>query len=509
MILVPETRTVEIREPANGETLGVVITATATAIGNAVRSARDYQKQWAALGVDERVRLIRAWQNRLVQHGNELAELVSRENGKPYHEALLHEVVALADTLDYIVTTAPELQRPQALAPRWLKHRVHRIARRPRGITAILAPFNFPLLIPGADAAAALAMGCCAILKPSLACPLVAERLVSLAREAGIPAPVLQILHGDDTVGQALVASDVDEVLFTGSTANGRKVARQCGEDLKSCQLELGGNCPLLVLPGSDLDRTAHAILCGTFTNSGQSCLAVGRVLVPSQECDALLEMLKPALLRFKQGDPRTRTVDLGALTTSPQLERCRRHVRDATSRGGLSYCAPSAEELRGNFFPPTLLRLNDVESVAFQNETFGPVLPVLAYADVESAVHLLNHSRWGLAAYVFGRDLERAEAVAAQLDYGHVVVDQVLYTYVCPEIPLAGLRDSGFGVTHGTDGLLSHTQPTVLGTRKLRLPSSLEFDWNDPSRATSIAEGILATRSMWSRLRKFTGAQD
>ncbi|HEY5960168.1 MAG TPA: aldehyde dehydrogenase family protein, partial [Polyangiaceae bacterium] len=282
MTAVLEQRSVRICEPANGEPVDTIATADAGQVEQAIRRARTYQKQWASVSSDARVRLIKAWRDGLVRQGVELAALLSRENGKPYHEALLHEVVALSDMFDYIATTAPELQAPQTLTARWFKHRAHRVARKPRGVAVVLSPFNFPLLIPGADAGAALAMGCCVIIKPSLACPLIADRLVQLAHAAGIPEPALQILHGDADVGQALVAGDVDEVLFTGSTDNGRKVARQCGEDLKLCQLELGGNCPLVVLPDADLDRTAHAIMYGAFANSGQSCLAVGRVLVPS-----------------------------------------------------------------------------------------------------------------------------------------------------------------------------------------------------------------------------------
>jgi acyl-CoA reductase-like NAD-dependent aldehyde dehydrogenase len=505
MTLHLDVHRIDVTDPATGTLLGTVTTADVNTIAGCVERARCVQKHWAKLPGATRAKHLVAWRKLVVEHSADLASQLSRENGKPYHEALLHEVVALAEALDYVAETAPALQLQKLTTPRWFKHRVHSVLRRPRGITAILSPFNFPLLIPGADAAAAIAMGCAVILKPSPVCPLVAEQIVQLAHRAGIPEEALQVLHGGADVGQGLIDSGVDEVLFTGSTDNGRCVGRQCGERLVPCTLELGGNCPLIVLDDADIDRTARAIAYGAFTNSGQSCLAVGRVLVPRSLSESLQFRLQQIVERLRQGDPLSPTADLGALSTRTQVERCQRHVEQATERGALAIAGRGAALGHGNYYPATLLAHCSVDCVAFQQETFGPVLPIVPFDDLAEVIALLNRSRQGLTIYVFGTDLERARSVAERLDYGQVVVDQVLLTYVCPEVPLAPLRDSGLGVVHGSEGLLAHTTPSVIGMPRLRLPTTLEFDWGDPGRALSIAEGYLASKSAWNKLAGWT----
>jgi acyl-CoA reductase-like NAD-dependent aldehyde dehydrogenase len=500
---------IDVTEPATGNLIGSVDTTDADAIATITERAKRAQMDWARLASETRARHLLRWRQLVIEQSAELAARLSRENGKPYHEALLHEVVAFAEALDFIAQNAPILQRERQSTPRWFKHRVHSTLRRPRGVVAILSPFNFPLLIAGADSAAAIAMGCAVVLKPSPVCPLIAEDLVRLAHQAGIPEHVLQVVHGGADVGQALITGDVDEVLFTGSTENGRSVARQCGERLMACTLELGGNCPLVVLEDADVDRTARAIAFGAFTNSGQSCLAVGRVLVHGSLSGPLLERLASIVEGLRQGDPRSRSVDLGALSTQTQVERCRSHVEQAKACGATAIVGSGASLERGNFFSPTLLAQCNIDCTAFCTETFGPVLPIVAFDDVSEVVALLNRSRSGLTAYVFGNDLSRARQVAESLDYGQVVVDQVLMTYVCPEVPLAGLRESGLGVVHGSDGLLAHTTPNVIGMPRVRLPTTLEFDWGNPKRALAIAEGYLATKTAFDKVLAWTRRRD
>ncbi len=494
-------RHIEVREPASGNLLGTVELATPDSVDSAVTRARGAQRDWANLPSLSRAHHLLRWRSLVVEQGTELATQLSRENGKPYHEALMHEVVALAEAIDFIAEQAPLLQREQPSTPRWFKHRAHRVLRRPRGVTAILSPFNFPLLIPGADCAAALAMGCAVVLKPSPSCPLSAERLIHLAHRAGIPEEVLQIVNGGADVGRALIENSVQEVMFTGSVENGRQVARECGARLIACTLELGGNCPMLVLDDADIERTARAAAFGAFTNSGQSCLAVGRMLLPRRLMGPMLECLSGIVERLRQGDPVTREVDLGALSTRIQVGRCDYHVEQAKQSGARAFSSLNVAPSPGNFFPPTLLADCGADCAAVVEETFGPVLPMVAYDDLDEAVKLLNRDLFGLTAYVFGSDLERARRVAESLDFGHVVVDQVLLTYVCPELPLAGLRNSGLGVVHGTDGLLAHTTASVLGVPRMRLPTSLEFDWGDPKRALALAEGYLTAKTAWNRV--------
>lgn len=500
-----DQREIDVLEPATGKPLGTVLSATESDILSTVHRAREAQVHWSRLSSDARAQYLLGWKQLIVQEGKQLAQALARENGKPYHEALLHEVVTLAEFLDFIAKTAPSLQEAQSSTPRWFKHRLHYLRLRPRGVVAVVAPFNFPLLIAGADSAAALAMGCAVVLKPSPACPLIVEHLVRLAHRAGIPDAVLSVLHGGHEVGQQLIQSGIDEVVFTGSMQNGRAVAQLCASRLTPNTLELGGNCPLLVLDDADVGRSAKAIVLGALTNSGQSCFAVGRVLVPRRLTSALQEQVITLIRSLRQGDPLSRESDLGALTTAVQLERCRRHVEQAKCMGARAIEGTSCASPAGNYFPPTVLVDARPDCDAYQCETFGPVIPIVAYDSLEQALDVLSKDPFGLAAYLFGSDLARAERVALGMNYAHVIVDQVLITYVCPELPLAGMRASGWGVAHGVQGLLAHTTPTVIGMPRLRLPDTIEFGWLDPKRSLALADGYLGSETAWQRIRSWT----
>lgn len=494
----------EVFEKATGKLLGSVAGATGASVASAVDQARTAGRNWARLPATERVATVAQLRILLLGAANEFAELLSRENGKPRHESLLHEVIPLLDAMDWLVRTVPPLTQGETLTPRWLKHRTHHVRSRPRGVLAILAPFNFPLLISGVDALSALCMGCTVLLKPSEHCPLVVQRFAELAHQAGIPSAALQVLHGGPEVGGCLLDAEVDAVLFTGSTEHGRSIAVHCAERLRPCTLELGGNSPLVVLPDADLERAARAIVYGALANSGQSCFAVGRVLVPRAQETKLAERVYSLVADLRQGDPMTGHVELGALSTRAQIERCRDHVLEAITRGA-QRLGPAAElNPPHHFFPPTVLRGCTDSTRVYREETFGPVIALCPYDDEHKVQAALNREPSGLAAYVFGGAPSRSTEYAEGLDYGHVLVDQVLLSYVCPEVPLSGLRMSGLGVVHGREGLRAHSTPQILGTPKLRLPSSMEFALLDPIYAESVARSYLSSTQTLGTLARW-----
>ncbi|MGC4070082.1 MAG: aldehyde dehydrogenase family protein [Polyangiaceae bacterium] len=491
-----------IVEKATGNVLAELPCTTREALERAVSGART--SRWSTCSVETRLERLGALRRALAANAQELADLLSQENGKPRHEALLHEVVPLLDFLDWLTPATLDVSRAVNLPSRWLPHRAFSVTRRPHRACAVLSPFNFPLLISGNDALSALAMGSSVLLKPSEHCPLSTHRLVRLAHEAGIPEDALTLVIGGREVGEWLVKSEVDAVVFTGASSNGRAVAVECAERLRPCTLELGGNCPLLVLADADVPRTAKAICYGAMANSGQSCLAVGRVYVPRALESVLVDALRHELTALRQGDPMQGPVELGSLTTRAQLDRCDRHVDHARARGARIVLGGERRASIGNFYAPTLLQGCVIDDWVVQEETFGPVLPLVPYDDERAMIEQLNQDRAGLAAYVFGGDVERARAVAEGLDYAHVVVDHVLLTYVCPDVPLAGLRDSGQGVVHGTEGLLARTSPKVLATPRARLPAPVEFGLLDPERAMSVAQTLLRTTNIFGKVRRF-----
>lgn len=463
-------------EPGNLRHIADVPTTSAAELAAMVRRSVNAQRDWSARPLAERASLLQAWQGRLAHHGEELIATLVRENGKPAHEARLHEFLPLLDALDWLAQSGPELLEERVLPSRWQKHRRHSVWRRPHGPTAIITPFNFPLLISGTESAAALLAGNPVLLKPSEHTPLTVMRAVELAHEAGIPTDVFGVVVGGAEVARSLVSSGVRAVVFVGSLAHGRSVAIACAERMIPCSLELGGNCPLLVFPAADLERAAHAIVFGALANSGQSCMGVGRTIVHESIRSELVSRLHALIEPLKQGDPTLGPVDLGALTTEAQLIRAEEQVSSAIERGAHLLLGGERGPRTGRFFKPTILDLCPPDSEVLLRETFAPVVAVTRFRERAEALALARTGECGLATYAFGVPETDTRALAASVDTAHLVFDDVLSTYVCPELPLAPRGKSGLAVTHGAAGLSWHTTPSVLSTSRFALPTSLQF---------------------------------
>ncbi len=495
-----------VREPATQRWLGELPVPSAEQVVRSVEQARTAQHDWQRRGATERCALIRAWRDELGSSRVRLVELLARENGKPLHEARLGDLIPLLDALSFVADQAPEVLRSRSVELRWQKHRSALVQYRPRGVTAVLAPFNFPLLIPVSEAAWALAAGCAVILKPSEHTPLVARQAVELAWSVGIPKDVLQLLPGGPEIGSQLIEAGVAQVRFTGSISNGRRLAERCAASLIPCTLELGGNAPLVVDLDADLDRAAKAIAVGALHNSGQSCFAVGRVFVPRAQQSELAERLHAELASLRQGDPMSGSVDLGALTTALQVQRAKLGVKQAGAVGARLVCGGVAPEGPGHFFRPTLLVDCPADCDAVVQELFGPVIPLVPYDRREQVFDWANLGPHGLAAYVFGNDPTELHRIASHLDAAHVLVDDVLSSYACPELPLAPRKHSGLGVIHATEGLLSQTTATVLGLPRYSLPTSVQFGWLRADAVHHLASRLatmgFATRRFWQKLR-------
>jgi len=493
----------EVREPANGQLIEEVTVPTAAAVEAMIARARAAASRWAGIGAKERGELLLSWRRELVADADRLVSLVSRENGKPRHEALVHELLPLVDMLGWIAAHVSEVFANEAPPARWLKHREHEVRQRARGVTALIEPFNFPLLLPVSEAAAALAAGCTVLIKPSERVPLTALRAVELAHRAGIPTDVLQVVPGGPDMGRMLIEAGVDQVRFTGHGDNGRDVAVTCARHLIFCSLELGGNAPMIVLEDVDVDRAARAIVFGALSNSGQSCVAVGRVLVNRRLQQPLADRLATLVGRLRQGDPKEHSVDLGALTTEAQLERCQRHVDDALDRGARLRHGGHRRPGSGRYYAPTILTDTDRHALVATEETFGPIIALVPYDRTEEAIEWVHLGQHGLAAYVFGTDLGYARQVALKIEAAHVLVDDVLSSYACAELPFAPLGKSGTGVVHGVAGLRSHAVPTVLGMPKISLPARLQFRLASSPAAAQVARGLLRAAvggSSWAR---------
>ena len=479
-------------EPASGNAIAELPLTSPAEVQAAVTRASKAQPHWASMPCSERAKIIHKWRNSLISNGEALARALSRENGKPIHEAWFHELVPLCGALTWVAEEAPQLLAERSVSLRWMKQYKCNITARARGQCAIIAPYNFPVLIPFADAAAALAAGCSVIVKPSELTPLIALTVAKLAHEAGLDSALLQVLPGGPETACALLDADVDEVTFTGSLDHGREVARHCAERLIPCTLELGGKASLVVFEDADVESAATATVFGALANSGQSCIAVERVIVHRRLRRALVESVVQRVKALRQGNPLHAEVDLGALTAPASMNRLKLQVDDAIAQGARLLCGGHPLATPGQYFAPTVLDECTPTMRVVCEESFGPIIPIVSVESTGEAIDVANSGASELAAYLFGRDETRLRALAPNLRAGHVLLNDVLWSYVCPEIPFGGQHQSGFGVVHGREGLLSHTRPVHLGTTRLKLPDMLGIAFPYSEKARSFLQRTL-----------------
>ena len=446
----------ESQDPATGELLGTAPNLGPAQVGEAVAAAREAFPAWRTLGFEGRARHLLAWRDAFVRRKDDLATLLTRENGKPLAESLT-EVLAACEFLAYYARHAPRIlaDRPiRVWNPLMANHKTF-MAYEPKGVIAVISPWNYPVLLAMAELAAALAAGNTAVLKPSELTPLVGLRLGELAREAGLPAGVLQVVTGDGRTGAALTQAPVDRVCFTGSVATGKRVAIAAMERLIPTTLELGGKDPALVLPDVDLDFAARGVTWTGLVNAGQVCASAERVYVHEAIAEAFTARLvaRVEALRVGNGlDPRS---EIGPIISDAQLASIEDQVADAIAQGATVRTGGKRLEGPGRFFAPTVLTGVTDQMRVMREETFGPLLPIVVVRDEAEMVARANDSPFGLSATVWTRDLARGERLARRLRAGSVWVNTCIASYGNPLTPRGGLKDSGIGKIGGAEGLL------------------------------------------------------
>ncbi|MDO9356900.1 MAG: succinic semialdehyde dehydrogenase [Solirubrobacteraceae bacterium] len=465
----PARPQIAIQNPATGETIGHVPNLDPAGVGAIVDAARAAQPAWEALGFKARAALMRDMQAWLLRHRSEVVDAVVSENGKTREDALLAELYYVIDSFGYWAKRAEKILRPRTLRTHspFLLGRKLMVERRALGVVGVIAPWNYPLTLSVGDAIPALMAGNTVVIKPSEITPLAIGVLVDAAREVGFPEGVLTVANGDGETGAALV-DRADFIMFTGSTATGRKVGARCGERLIPCSLELGGKDPMIVLEDADVERAANVAVEWSMRNSGQICLSVERAYVTAPVYDEFVSKVTQKVRALRQGEPREEgSVDVGAITFPPQLDIIERHVDDAVAKGAKVLVGGKRGTGRGQFFEPTVLVDVDPTMACMTEETFGPTLPIMKVADEAEAIRLANDSPYGLGSSVFTKDLERGRRVAQQLVAGSTWVNDAIMSYLGQEAPMGGAKDSGLGARHGEQGITKYTRAhTILVTR-------------------------------------------
>jgi acyl-CoA reductase-like NAD-dependent aldehyde dehydrogenase len=451
------TRKISSVNPATGEVLHDFECADESEVLAAVARAREAQAAWAEIDVRKRIAVLREFQRRLHEKKSEIARAITEEAGKPIAEALTTEVSVVLDSARFLIASAYHLLRDEPIPHGNLatKLKSGRLVREPYGVVGIISPWNYPFSIPATETLAALVAGNAVVLKPSEFTSYVALKLELLLHAAGVPKNVFQVVVGDGATGSALLHSLIDKLVFTGSVATGKRIAVAAAERLLPVVLELGGKDPMLVLDDADMDVASSAAVWGAFVNAGQTCLSVERCYVHRSLYETFLNACaeKAKKLRVGHGlDPKT---DVGPMIHERQLGIAETHVEDAAARGARVMAGGSRlPELGKNFYMPTVLADVTHEMRIMREETFGPVLPIMAFDSDEEAVLLANDSEYGLAASVWTRNRERGERLARRIQAGTVMVNDVVSCFGISEAPHGGVKSSGIGRGHGRFGL-------------------------------------------------------
>ncbi len=446
-----------VTNPANGEPLADVPDLDADAAREAVAAAEAAWPAWRKRPVKERAALLRAWFDNIIAHREDLARLMTLEQGKPLAESL-GEVNYGASFVEYYAEEAKRMAG-ETLPSHGVDKRIL-VFREPIGVVAAITPWNFPLAMITRKCAPALAAGCPVVIKPAEATPLTALALAKLAEDAGLPAGVLNVVTAAQPapIGEVLTTDPrVRKVSFTGSTPVGKRLLAQCAGTVKKAAMELGGNAPFIVFDDADLDAAVEGAIASKFRNSGQTCVCTNRLLVQAGVYDAFLEKLAKRVAELKVGSGLDKGVVQGPLINAAAVDKVQTHIRDALDKGGRLVCGGEPHALGGTFFQPTVIAdVTDAMRVATE-ETFGPLAPVFRFDSDDEAIAMANATEFGLAAYFYARDYKRIWHVMEGLEYGMVAVNEgILSTELAP---FGGVKESGLGREGSRHGLEDFTE--------------------------------------------------
>ncbi|MHB1986455.1 MAG: NAD-dependent succinate-semialdehyde dehydrogenase [Acidimicrobiales bacterium] len=444
-----------VTDPATGEVIGSVASATVTDVGSAVACAEGARERWAGRTATDRADVLSAWCQLLQEYEQELAILLTIEQGKPLAEARGE----IAYSAAFVRWYAEEARRVYGeIIP---ENRVGRrlfVLRQPVGVVAAITPWNFPALMIARKVAPALAAGCGVVLKPASETPLSALAFAELGRRAGLPEGILNVVHGEPTaVGAALTSDPVVRMLtFTGSTDVGKLLMAQCAATVKHVALELGGNAPFIVFDDADLESAVRGAIEAKFRNAGQTCVCANRLIVQAGIHDAFVDRFSQAIADLTVGHGLEPGVTIGPLIDEGAVAKVEHHLANAVSGGAQIIRGGRRHKIGGTYFEPTVLVGATPVMHLAQEETFGPVAPVFGFEDEGQAISLANSTESGLAAYVYTRDMARVFRVGERLEFGVVGVNTGTISY--EGAPFGGVKQSGLGregSRHGLDEFL------------------------------------------------------
>ena len=467
---------IPVENPATGEVIAHVAELSPERVAELARRGRAAQPGWEALGFDGRGRVLARMQKWLMDDAERVVATIVSETGKTYEDAYVAELTYVAGALTYWRKHGEEFLAEESVRARTLAVKGKKLVLRyqPLGLVGVIGPWNYPLTNSFGDCIPALMAGNSVILKPSSVTPLTSLLLAEGLAESGLPDGVFQVATGRGETGAALV-DEVDMMMFTGSTATGKKVMERAAQTLTPVSLELGGKDAMIVLADADLERAANLAVYYSMLNTGQTCISVERVYVEEPAYDAFVAKVTEKVGGLRQGaSTGPATAEVGSMTLPEQLQVVDDHVQDALAKGARALTGGKRIPGKGLFYEPTVLVDVDHSMKAMTEETFGPTLPIMRVADAEEALTLANDSPYGLGGSVFSGDTARGEQIARRMQAGGVCVNDALLNYMAVELPLGGWKASGLGARHGANGIRKYCKQQSLLISRLHLKRDL-----------------------------------
>ncbi|MBV9944691.1 MAG: aldehyde dehydrogenase family protein [Solirubrobacterales bacterium] len=519
-----DTAQLESFNPATGEPLGAVPVTVPEHVQGMVDGVASVQPSWAGLGLAQRGAVLERAAQVVLDECDEIRDLIVREQGKPRNEAFSMEILPTVDALRWIAKSGAQIlaEEKVPMPQVFLKTKRSALVYEPLGVIAVISPWNYPWSIPLGEVGLALMAGNGVVLKPASLTPLIGERIVSVLERAGVPAGLIQVVHGPGT-GAALAESSVANVFFTGSVETGRSVAEACARRLKGSVLELGGKDPMIVLDDAHLEHAIAGAVWGGFANAGQTCSGIERVYVMRSVAERFIAGVVAGARRLRVGDPMSWDTEIGPMVSAEQLEIVRSLVDDAVAAGAELHCGGQVEAplgLDGAFYAPAVLTGVTHDMRIMREEIFGPAVPIIVVDSEEDAVALANDSEFGLGASVWTADRARGERIAGRLESGMVWINDHMFSHGACQCAWGGVKDSGLGRTHSKFGLYEcvnvklrawegstvrdawwHPYDETLG-RALRATAQLLYG-RSSERAAALREGAVPLTRLGARLAR------
>ncbi|MBN8866600.1 MAG: aldehyde dehydrogenase family protein [Solirubrobacterales bacterium] len=452
------TPALESFNPATGELVGTVETITPDQVQGVVDEVARIQPAWAELSPSDRANYLKRAATVLLDRLDEIAALLSQEQGKPISECYTMELIPSIDALRWCAKEGPGILKAEKISyPQpFFKTKRSKFKFQPIGVVGVIAPWNYPWTIPMQEIAIALMCGNGVVLKPASLTPLLGEAIQSVFEDAGLPKGLVRNVHGGGRIGDALTKSTAGKIFFTGSVPVGYKVGEECAKLMKGCVLELGGKDPMIVLEDANIDFAISGAVWGGFANAGQTCAGIERAYVRREVSDKFIEGVVAGASALKVGDPSEVDTEIGPMVSKDQYDLVRELVDDAVASGATLRCGGPVDVEgfpEGNFIAPVVLTDVTHDMRIMNEEIFGPVLPIMTVDSDQEALDLANDSEFGLGSSVWTKDRQRGERIADKIDAGMVWINDHMFTHGACQCTWGGVKDSGLGHSHSKFG--------------------------------------------------------